>query len=133
MIEGYQRAVDVDSQAGSSKLKAKSLKNQGKAADGFFTISDKTSKVDWYKFTVAYSGQYIDFSIAYMLDGNLEFEILNSKGKVLYDSSKEIECLEGYYYHWAGSEYPKGTYYIKVKKGSKSSSFDYAVVLKKIV
>ncbi len=127
------KAFDVNKQAGSSKSKAKLLKNEGEAAEGYFTVSDSTSKVDWYKFTVTKSSQYVDFSIGYMLDGDIKFEILNSKGKVLYDSSKETECLEGYYYHWAGGKYAKGTYYIKVYKGSKNSSFDYAVVLKKLI
>jgi hypothetical protein len=126
-------AFDVNKQAGSSKSKAKSLKIKGKVLEGYFTISDSTSKVDWFKFTVTKSGQNVDFSIGYTLDGDLEFQILNSKGKVLYDSSKKLACEEGYYFHWVGRQYTKGTYYIKVRKGSKSSSVDYAVVLKKII
>lgn len=125
--------IDVDKQAGSSKSKAKLLKIKGQALESHFIISDSTSKVDWYKFAVTKSDQNVDFSIGYMLDGDLEFQILNSKGKVLYDSSKNLACSEGYYYHWVGRKYSKGTYYIKVRKGSKSSSFDYVVVLKKLI
>lgn len=129
----YQLQCDVtnvDNQAGSSKTKAILLKNNGKAAEGYFTISDRYSKVDWYKYNITKYGQYVGFSIGYMLDGNIKFEILNSKGKVLYDSSKQTECLEGYYCHSVGGRYLKGTYYIKVLKGSKNSSFYYAVILK---
>jgi len=126
-------AFDVDSKAGSSKSKAKLLKIRGNEAEGFFTTSTSTSKVDWYKFKVTNSSQYVDFTIAYKLDGEIEYEIINSKGKVLYNSSDETECREGYYYHWAGCNYGKGTYYIKVHKGSKSSSLEYAVILLKVI
>jgi hypothetical protein len=127
------KAVDVSKEAGSSKSKAKLLKNKGQALEGYFTVSDSTSRIDWYKFSVTASSQYIDFTIAYMLDGDIVFQILDSKGKILYDSSEDTECPEGYYLHWVGTNYSKGTYYIKVYKGSKSSSFDYAVVLKKAI
>lgn len=119
---------DVNKQAGSSKAKAKLLKN--KAIEGYFTISDKVSKVDWYKFSVTTSGQHIYFLINYRLDGDIAFQILNSKGKVQYDSREETECLEGDYFHWADKKYAKGTYYVKVFKGSKNSSLSYAVILK---
>lgn len=122
--------LDVSKQAGSSKAKAKLLKINGNATDGYFTISDKTSKVDWYKFSVAKSGQYINLTIVYMLDGDMKFQILDSKGKIMYDSSKETEWMEGYYYHWLEKTYSKGTYYVKVFKGSKNSSLGYALIVK---
>lgn len=124
-------AANVKKQAGSSKSKAKLLKNQGKAAEGYLTISDKTSKVDWYKFSVPTSVQYIDFTIAYMIDGDIVFQILDSKGKIIFDNS-DTESRDGSYYHWVGNTYSKGTYYVKVLKGSKNSSFNYGVVLGKL-
>jgi hypothetical protein len=118
------------SQAGSNKSNAKLIKVGGKAAEGYFTISDKTTKIDWYKFTVS-SSQYVKLTLGYQLDGEIVFEILDSKGKVLWNSNDETECLEGFYYHWAGKEYSKGTYYIKVYKGSNLSSFTYALIVTK--
>jgi hypothetical protein len=125
-------AIKIDKHAGTSKAKAKLLKNQGVGAEGYFTISD-TSKVGWFKFEVTSAIQYIDLTIGYKLDGNLTFQIVDSKGKVLYDSSEKGKCIEGYYYNWVGMNYSKGTYYIKVFKGSKSSSVNYAVILAKLI
>lgn len=121
--------VNIKNQAGSSKSKAKLLK--GSALEGYFTISDKTSKADWYKFSVPTSGQYINFVIAYVLDGDIIFQILDSNGKILFDSSEEGGYLEGSYRNWVGNTYPKGTYYVKVSKGSKNSSLNYGVMVRK--
>lgn len=125
---GYY-AVDMKKQAGTSKSTAKALKIRGKALESYSTISDSQSKVDWYKFTVTTSNQFVDFSIGYMLDGDIVFQILDSKGRVLYNSKVDTNCKEGYYYYWVGNNYAKGTYYIKVFKGSKNSSYNYAVGL----
>jgi hypothetical protein len=127
------KVFDVNKQAGSSKSKAKVLKNKGSAAEGYFTVSDKTSKADWYKFSATSSRQYINFTIGYIHDGDIIFQILNSKGEILYDASEETGYEEGSYYHWVEKSYSKGTYYVKVFKGSKNSSCVYTVVLKKII
>jgi hypothetical protein len=64
-----------------------------------------------------------------MLDGDISYQILDSKGKIVYDSDEEGELPEGFYRFWMNGEYSKGTYYVKVFKGSKKSSFNYTIVL----
>ncbi|MBE5967440.1 MAG: hypothetical protein E7255_10860 [Lachnospiraceae bacterium] len=120
---------NVKRQAGSSKSKAKLLKTKGSEAEGYFTISDKVSKVDWYKFSVPAPGQHVGLTLYYMLDGDISYQILDSKGKIVYDSDEEGELPEGFYRFWMNGEYSKGTYYVKVFKGSKKSSFNYTIVL----
>jgi hypothetical protein len=115
------------SKAGNNKSNSKLLKSGSKAVDGYFTNSDKTTKIDWYKFNVS-SSQRIKLTLGYQLDGDIVFEVLDSKGKVLWNSNEEMECLEGYYYVWIERDYAKGTYYVKVYKGSNSSSFTYVIM-----
>lgn len=120
----------VANQAGSSKTKATTLKVGGKEAAGYYTITDKTTSVDWFKFTVS-SSQFIKITVTYILDGNLKYEILDSKGNVLYNSDKENKCLEGSYYYWLSDYFTKGTYYIKVYKTGDTSSASYSIELTK--
>ncbi len=112
-------------QAGTKKSNAKSIKIGGKTVEGYFTVSDKTTKAAWYKFTVP-SSQYTNLDFVYKADGKVVFQIFDAKGKIVFDSKKEFNIKEGYYVYWAGKTYSKGTYYLKVYKGSKESSFQYA-------
>lgn len=115
-------------QAGAKKTNAKLLKIGGKAAEGHFTIADKTTKVDWYKFNIS-SDQYARIFIGYELDGDMEYEVIDSKGKIIFNSSNGKKCLEGCYYHWGDYQYSKGYYFIKLYKASKSSSYSYAITV----
>lgn len=127
----FEYFFDKDvSEAGTKKSNAKLLKLGGKIAQGYFTISDKTTKVDWYKFTIP-SSQYVKVILAYQSDGEIEYDIIDSKGKIIWDRNNEKERPQGSYYNWVEHNYSKGTYYIKVYKGSNTSSFSYGVILTK--
>lgn len=114
--------------AGSSKAKAKTLKIMDTTGKGYLTCLDKISSVDWFKFTVK-SDQYVELYLQYLLDGNFDFEVLDSKGKVLYKNSKNLGVNQGNVDLWYGQEYSKGTYYIKVYKKGTSSSVAYNLTL----
>lgn len=120
--------MDINSNAGSSKAKAKLIKVDKDLGKGYVTYADKTSKTGWYKFEVP-SYQYVELYMASYLDGKCDYEILDSKGKIVYKYSKDSKIPEGFYYTWLGSYYNKGTYYVKIFKTDSSSSFAYAFKL----
>jgi hypothetical protein len=114
--------------AGATKSKAKTLKVMQTQGAGYFLYTDKTSVVDWYKFTLS-SNQYVKLYMQYYLDGYFDYEILNAKGKVLYKLSEQGDITQGNIVHWCSNTYSKGTYYIKVYKKGKSSSLTYKFAL----
>ncbi|SHO49218.1 hypothetical protein [Anaerocolumna xylanovorans] len=114
--------------AGPSKAKAKSLKVMKTFANGYFTTADSTAEVDWYKFT-ANSNQFIQVYMRYVLDGKFDYEVLNSKGKVLYKLSKGFTSKEGAYQVAYSNYFDKGTYYIKIYKSGTASSVSYTLQL----
>lgn len=121
----YDKAVK---NAGTTKAKAKNLKIMQTQANGAITFADKVSSVDWFKFTVT-SQQYVQLYIDCLLDGKFDFEILDSKGNVLYKFSKKNEVDKVFISGWCGGTFDKGTYYIKVYKKGKSSNVSYRFAL----
>lgn len=121
--------TSVKDKAGSSKSKATALKLGGSAVKGICAVTDKTSKGDWYKFTLAKS-KSIKITINSKSDGNLKVEIMDSSGKpilygirTLYEKEYELELK-------SSGKWNKGTYYIKVTKPDKKSSGYYTVKVK---
>lgn len=117
-------SIKAETNAGKSKSNAKLMKVQQTMAEGYFTSADKSSKVDWFKFTLK-SDQYVQLYMSYFLDGEFDYEIIDSNGKVLYQLSHEVGSSEGYYDTWCGKNFKKGTYYIKVYKKGNFSSVNY--------
>ncbi|WP_066713142.1 hypothetical protein [Clostridium sp. Marseille-P299] len=116
--------LNVESNAGKSKEKARVMKVQETVGKGYLTSADKTSKVDWYKFTLN-SDHYVQLYMEYSLDGAFDFEVLDSSGNVKFKYSEELDSNEGNYSTWFGKTFKKGTYYIKVYKRGGSSSVKY--------
>lgn len=114
--------------AGLNKAKAKSLKVQGTGGIGLFTTRDSTSKTDWYKFTIN-SRQYVQILLSSYLDGKFDWEIVDSRGKVIYHLNDNNGSIEGNYNYWSYGYFDKGTYYIKVNKIGNSSSLAYSLNL----
>lgn len=121
---------------GSSKAKAKAMKVNGGKVAGLFTTSDKTSNVDWVKFTNSKAQStyvYIDYAFT---SGKLKMEFLGSNGKSM--GTKTIlpgENTDGANLYTIGAGYSgdklaKGTYYVKIKKASAKTSANYKVYVK---
>lgn len=113
------------SNAGLNKAKAKSIRVQGTYGTGYLTTADKTSKTEWYKFTIS-SRQYVQIELKFLLDGKFDYEVIDSKGTIL---SKEIVSKEGSWLLLLENYYDKGTYYIKVNKVGTTSSLAYILNL----
>lgn len=119
----------VTDKGGSSKSKATTIK-LGDKVKGLALVSDKTSKVDWYKFTLN-SKKAVTVTVNYKVAGSLKVQIVDSKGN---------ELIGGYRTAYAGDgtlkmltnagKLSKGTYYIKVYKGDAESSAYYDIKVK---
>jgi|GEM_PF-803305 len=116
----------VSDKSGASKSKATNIKVGGSAVKGYCLVSDKTSKADWYKFSLT-SSKTIKIDISSQMDGDMKVEVYDSKGymigsALLYDdSSSRTINLE---------KLAKGTYYIKVFKSESYSSGYYSIKVK---
>ena len=124
----------VSESSGSKKTKAKTL-SFGKAANGLIFAEDKTSVVDYYKFTVTSSCKPT-FILKGNATGNIHIDIIGSN---VYGGSKYATINS---YGFKGSSkiqlsdnrnLPKGTYYIKVYKDSydKETTGNYSITIKK--
>lgn len=121
--------TSVKDKAGSSKSKATSLKLGGSAVKGICTVSDKTSKEDWYKFTLT-KNKSIKITINTKIDGNLKVEIMDSSGKTVWYGTRTLYEGEYKLEMKSSGKWSKGTYYIKVTKPDKTSSGYYTVKVK---
>lgn len=123
----YQLTSTADkckSSAAPTKAKAKPLKIMKTTGFGYFTVADSKAKTEWYKLTVD-SEQRLQIYMEYIPDGKFDFEVIDSKGKVLYKLSKnphddQVTCAIAYTHTFA-----KGTYYLKTYKREASSSVYY--------
>ncbi len=114
-------------QAGNSKAKAKLIKIGGKSVEGYLTAFDKTTKAEWYKFTVS-KNQSVLLNLVYFLDGAFKYSILDSKGKEIW-SNDNSQIEEGVINTMYGFKFTKGTYYIKINKANSTSSCTYILSL----
>lgn len=119
---------EVKDKSGASKSKATNLKIGGKAVKGIITPTDKTSKVDWFKFKVTASKK-IKITLNYDTAGEIRVEICDSKGKVL--TGGDITLYAGKdTLTLATSKLPKSTYYIKISKPNSKGSGYYTIKVK---
>lgn len=116
--------LEIDTNSGKSKAKAKDMKIQQTIGKGYLSSADKITKVDWFKFTIELD-QYAQLYMKYYLDGAFDLEILDSRGNVDFKLSEELGTPEGVYRIWYGKTFKKGTYYIKVYKKGSTSSISY--------
>lgn len=124
----YASASDA---SGSTKAKATTLKLNAAAKKGIVTTADKTSKVDWYKFTLTKSSTVNLLFKGDVSSGRINLELYGggvrgsinaSLSKVGADSSTKCQT-------YTSSKLPKGTYYIKVTKNDAKTSGTYSVAI----
>lgn len=114
ILAAYKQVAANDSY-GTSKKKAKTIKRKKSKKQTFLT-TDSTKKAHWYKIKVTKKRTtYIDLI---GLGGQGTFSIAATKGYKF--KSKKIKNGQRFYY-----KAPKGTYYIKVYRHSKSSTGAY--------
>ncbi|SFA70966.1 hypothetical protein SAMN05216249_101146 [Acetitomaculum ruminis DSM 5522] len=105
----------VKSNCGSKFSQAKSVKS-GKYTNGTFILGNK--ETDWYKFST--SKNTIKFKFDGDFSGKLIFTIYNSNGDaVTYDRTIYGDSLD---YAYKYSSVKKGTYYIRVRRASSSTT-----------
>ncbi|WMJ86687.1 PPC domain-containing protein [Anaerocolumna sp. MB42-C2] len=118
--------------SGTSKAKAKKL-TAGKSLAGIVTATDKTGKVDWYKVTltksqavkITFTGSVSSGKIKLdFYGGGISGSITETLDTVDEDASFAAETL-------TSTKLPKGTYYIKITKGTKNTSGFYNIKLNK--
>ena len=115
MVLAAYKQVTANDSYGTSKKKAKTIKRKKSKKQTFLT-TDSTKKAHWYKIKVTKKRTtYIDLI---SLGGQGRFSIAATKGNKF--KSKDIKNGKRYYY-----KAPKGTYYIKVYRHSKSSTGAY--------
>lgn len=112
--------------SGTTKAKAKAL-TKGKLYSGLVTATDKNDAVDWYKITltksqkvnITFKGSVSSGSIGLeFYGGGISGSITQNLRTVDADKSFSAET-------WTSDKLPKGTYYIKITKGSKTTSGSY--------
>lgn len=121
----------VSDASGASKKNAKTIK-VGETKKGIVLSEDKTSKNDWFKFTLKKSTK-IDIDLkGNCSSGKLRFELTSNgiRGTVTdyissSDYSRNIPLQT-----WTSKTIPKGTYYIRLYKDSKTTSGNYSVKVK---
>lgn len=116
----------MKNQAGNSKKHATVLKIGGPSKLGCILLSDKVTSTGWFKFT-APRDLNIEMDANYLLNGNMEIEITDSRGKVIFKKNKFYS--EGGYTTYFRKGFKKGTYYIKISKTTKPSSLSYGICL----
>lgn len=123
-------------QSGSSKSKAANL-TLGKDKSGLIFLEDKTTKYDWFKFTLT-KATAVDLEISGSCSaGTIYYELTSSSiggtldgylsGVGSYDETPLNYTSNGKFY----TTLPKGTYYIKVYKNSAKTCGTYFVKAKK--
>ena len=118
-------------QGGSSQKNAKSTKLGGKAT-GLIQATDKTTKVDWYKFylpgkrnvTVSISGNTCN-SI-----GSVRVQIVPPKNVVLFGSTFSASGTGFKNGAKSKDKFSKGTWYIKVTKTGDTVTGNYTLTVK---
>lgn len=117
--------------SGASKKNAKTIK-VGETKKGIVLSEDKTSKNDWFKFTLSKATK-IDIELkGNCSSGKIRFELTSTglSGSITSyitttDYSKTLEAQT-----WTTKTIPKGTYYIRLYKDSKETSGNYSVKVK---
>lgn len=115
--------ITVKNMNGSSKSAAKSISNGGGVSGNIF-VTDAKTDMDWFKFTLK-SRMDFNFDFTFYSDGNIGFDVIGSKGKVVI--TMEEDYKEGMYTFNGVYTLEKGTYYIKVHKKEKYGSMSYGL------
>ena len=118
-------SVKGKDQSGASKKKAKVIK-KGKTVKGMVTLQDKTSKVDWYSFTLPKSSKARINLKAYCTGSSrLKIEFIPAnKNYHVYNNTASFSTGS---YPIKTKKIRKGKYYIKITKLSKDYSGSYSL------
>lgn len=114
--------------SGTSKAKAKKLP-AGKISKGLVLASDKTGKVDWYKFTLTKSQTVNITFLGDVSSGEITLELYgNGFSGSVTDYINTVNSDRSFSVYTMGStKLSKGTYYIKITKKTKNTSGAYSL------
>lgn len=115
----------VSDQSGASKKKAKVIKKK-KTVKGMVTIQDKTSKVDWYSFTLKKNAKATINLKAYC-SGSSRLKIEFIPANPNYHVYNNTASFGSGSHQFNTKKIRKGKYYIKITKLSKSYSGSYSI------
>jgi hypothetical protein len=126
--------TSITDKSGAKKSAAATMK-LGTASKGLILATDKASKEDWYKIKLT-KAKVATLTLTGDVSGDITLSFYGSDGELfgqLYideytNESSGVPYVETY----NGKEHklPKGTYYIKVKKDSASTSGSYSIKVK---
>jgi hypothetical protein len=126
------KVTGVTESSGAKKSQAKTL-TIGKVRKGIVLSEDKTSKSDWYKFTLSKATK-LDLTVAgnassgrvriELTSANIGGSVNVSINSVGYKTSTSLQT-------YTSSTLPKGTYYIRVYKEDKKVSGNYSIKVSK--
>lgn len=123
--------------AGATKAKARKLSVNGSKKTGLVLATDKTKKVDWFKFTNPKKQKITVYFKGAINTGKVEIEFFDSKGEsfgtkqfsIYSDGDASFSPYVGSFASTSG-KLPKGTYYIKVTKLTAKTSASYSIQVK---
>jgi len=130
---GY-KFFNILDKSGTKKANAGTIK-LGTASKGLILVSDKTSKVDWYKLKTT-KNKAITLTFSGEVTGSVMLEFYDASGYKfgsIYISDYAKEDSAAPYvgnYDDTNKKLPKGTYYIKVIKDSSDVSGYYSIKVK---
>lgn len=135
-LYGYRIKATLKAQsdaAGSSKSKAKTIEI-GKTVKGLIYATDKTSKVDWYKFVlpkrqsvkITFKGNVCNGT------GGFKMVIVPPSNVTLYGNTPDIGYGTGFTtISESDGTWSKGTWYIKVTKTGENTCGNYSIKVTK--
>lgn len=122
----------ITDNSGKTKKKAKNLKIGGKAVKGVILTSDKKKDYDWYKFTLQESDRIrIGFQGSTSGKEKLQLEVIPPSSAQF--SGKAVLKFSGIDKNGSGksgTEWPAGTYYLRVNKNTAKGNGMYQLQVK---
>ena len=119
----------VKDNGAAKKDKATVLKVGGKESTGIILADSKETTADWFKFTLKESTK-IAIKISGNTNNTIRFEIESDSVKFLWNNLK-ITNVRKEDTGTLTKALPKGTYYIKVYKGTYGTSGNYSIQIQK--
>lgn len=118
----------IKEKSGKSKAKAVTLK-KGKKGTKKGTLEAGSGQVDWYKFKKTNTKSTVTVTVKGKTNDKIKVSVYRPGKSKAAASGTFSYMYEGYKFTIPKS-YPKGTYYIKIERGSKKSSGWYSVTWK---
>ena len=122
----------ITENSGKAKAKAKKLTIGGKWVKGVILPEDKKNKYDWYKFTLEESKRVrINFRGSTSGKEKLQLEVIPHSGAEF--TQRALLSFSGIEQNGSGksgSEWPEGTYYLRINKTTAKGTGTYRLQIK---